>query len=197
MDLMNMLIIGLLAVNLVAIIFFSTRRDKSAHPLDVPPPTSPAQLPSDQLAKLQQDTQAAFKFAVNDAAQQFHNDLSVTSKSLNQLTLKLTTSVVERELEEYRQGLAAARAQALGSLAEMQRAVVEKQKALETDLDAEVVKRREYLIAQLDAKLGQAVAAYLVESLGQGADLGAQKTFLLENLERNKAALKKDLSNGA
>lgn len=195
MDLANIIIIVLVAINLAVVLIFSRRRP--AAPPAQAAAVSPAQLPADQLTKLQQDTQAAFKFAVNDAAQKFHEDLAATSKSLNQLTLKLTTEVVERELEDYRKGLAEARAQALGSLAEMQKAVGEKQKALETDLDAEIAKRREFLIAKLDSKLGQAAAAYLVESLGQGVDLGAQKTFLLENLERNKEALKKDLSNDA
>lgn len=195
MDLANIIVIGLVVLNIAVVLIFTRHRPAGPPPSAAAP--SPAQLPADQLTKLQQDTQAAFKFAVNDAAQKFHEDLAATSKSLNQLTLKLTTEVVERELEDYRTGLADARAQALGSLAEMQKAVVEKQKALETDLDAEIAKRREFLIAKLDSKLGQAVAAYLVESLGQGVDLGAQKTFLLENLERNKEALKKDLSNDA
>ena len=78
----------------------------------------------------------------------------------------------------------------------MQTAVDSKRKDLEADLDAELVKRREALSARIDKKLGAAVAAYIVESLGKGTDLGAQRKFMLESLERHKADLKKEIEGG-
>jgi uncharacterized protein YbjQ (UPF0145 family) len=150
----------------------------------------------EELERLRKSTQEVFEKAVNDSAEGFHADLAATSQKLNELITRLTTQVVERELDEYRQGLTAARQQALGSLQEMQTAVQQKQKSLEADVDSELAKRQAFLIERLDQRLGAAVAAYIVESLGQGADLGAQRTFLLENLERHKEELKKEVSGG-
>lgn len=195
MNIYNIIVIVLLATNLGVVIMLVLGKRTPKKPLE-PTEIAPPQLPDDQMAKLRKDTQSAFEFAVSDAAQKFHGDLNATSQNLNQLIVRLTTDVVERELEEYRKSLAAARASALESLSGMQKAVEAKQQSLEADVDSVLAARREHLLQKLDERLGQAVASYIVESLGQGADLGAQKTFLLASLERNKDMLKKDLIDG-
>jgi hypothetical protein len=148
------------------------------------------------LDKLNTQAQTAFAKAVEEGAQTFHADLEGTSEQLNKLIIRITTDVVERELGEYRDSLAKAREAALGSLAQMQSAVEQKQKDLEADVDAELAKRRQYLMERLDRRLGAAVAAYVVESLGMNADLGAQRAFLLENLEHHKKELKQEVLDG-
>jgi hypothetical protein len=59
----------------------------------------------EELERLRQSTQQVFEKAVNDSAEGFHADLAATSQKLNELITRLTTQVVERELDEYRQGL--------------------------------------------------------------------------------------------
>lgn len=159
----------------------------------------PSQLPrltEQDLEQLKTQARQAFQTAVDEGATTFHADLQGTSEQLNKLIIRITTDVVERELEEYRKSLKDAREHALESLQNMQTAVDTKRKDLEADLDAELVKRREALSARIDKKLGAAVAAYIVESLGQGADLGAQRKFMLESLERHKPDLKKEIESG-
>lgn len=187
----------LLLANLTAVGLLVWRRRPEDKPSPLPTPAGPAHLEAGQMQELNKNTQSAFEFAVNEAARKLHADLEATSANLNRLIVRLTTEVVEKELEDYRQSLAAARQTALGSLEQMQKAVEQKQLSLESDMDSELAKRREHLMRQLDEKLGQAVSAYIVESLGQGADLGAQKAFLLRSLERNKEMLKQDLKDGA
>lgn len=147
----------------------------------------------EMLKRLQDETQRSFEQAVTESSKQFRTDLADTSKKLNTLIVRLTTEVVERELDDYRQGLVAARQQALTSLQQMQQSVEAKQKELEADVSTELAKRQAYLLDRLDKRLGQAVTAYLVESLGQGADLGAQREYLLSQLEAHKAELKKEV----
>lgn len=147
----------------------------------------------EMLKRLQQETQSSFEQAVAESSQQFKADLGDTSKKLNTLIVRLTTEVVERELDDYRQGLVAARQQALTSLQQMQQAVEAKQKELEADVNSELAKRQAYLMERLDKRLGQAVTTYLVESLGQGADLGAQREYMLAQLEAHKDELKKEV----
>ncbi len=149
-----------------------------------------------ELARLQTSTQEAYRQAVAAAAKGFHQDLATTSTQLNKLIVNLTTDVVERELEDYRVSLANAREQAIAALRKMESTVEQKQTELEGDMDAEMVKRRQYLMDQLDKKLGAAVAAYIVESLGIDADLGAQRSYLLANLERHRDELKREITSG-
>lgn len=149
-----------------------------------------------ELAELKTATEQAYRQAVEQASQSFHSDLTTTSTQLNKLIVNLTTDVVERELEDYRVSLANAREQAIAALRKMESAVEEKQSQLEGDMDAEMVKRRQFLMEQLDQKLGAAVAAYIVESLGIDADLGAQRSYLLANLERHRDELKREIADG-
>lgn len=197
MDIFNLILITV--VILQSLIVLATLRH---HPAEVKkekselqpvvPPISP-----EDIAKLQQATQVEFEKAVKESAKTFHGDLVDTSSRLNKLIVQLTTDVVEREMEAYRQSLTQARSEALEALKQMQTAVEQKQKDLESDVASELAKRQAYLAQRLDAHLGEAVASYIVESLGQGADLGAQRGFLLDSLEKHKAALKKEISGAA
>jgi hypothetical protein len=73
----------------------------------------------EELERLRQSTQQVFEKAVNDSAEGFHADLAATSQKLNELITRLTTQVVERELDEYRQGLTT---DAIGGAAETESA---------------------------------------------------------------------------
>jgi len=169
--------------------------DKAAHQ---PPPHAPGNviLPAgidtpamDLMAK------TVFEKAINEAAGEFKQNVHGSSQRLSDLIVQLTTNVVEEELKVYRTELASARDAALQSLKEMQTAIESKQKELEEGVGTEMAQRKAYLLGRLDTRLGAAVAAYIVESLGQSADLGAQQGYLLESLERHKAELKKDLTD--
>ncbi len=161
--------------------------------LPTPPTPPPIQLPElspEERARLEQGASTAFEAAVQSATQRFGANLDETSKKLNELISRLTTDVVEKELEQYRGSLGEARKSALDALASMQSDIEQRQHSLQTEIDNEMAARRDYLLERLDKKLGEAVSAYLVESLGQGADLGAQRTYLLESLQRYKDDLK-------
>ncbi len=193
----ELIIIALLAANTLLLAMLAVRPHKAKAVAPAPPAAPPTpQLEPAEMEKLHAQAAAAFEAAVNEATKRFGTDLDGTSKRLNQLIVTLTTDIVERELDQYKQSLAAARKEALDSLAHMQQAVEERQKSLEADVDGALAQRRQYLIEQLDHRLGAAVTAYIVESLGQGADLGAQRSFLLDSLNRHKADLKKDLADG-
>lgn len=151
-------------------------------------------LSEQKIAELESQTQAAFEGAVTRATDQFNQDIAGTSERLNSLVVRLTTGVIEDELLEYRKGLENARVAALSSLQEMQQTVDQQQQALQGDMVAAVQKRQQELISRMEGRLGTVVANYIVESLGQAVDLGAQRDYLLASLERNKDALKKDIA---
>lgn len=195
------IILVLLLTNLVTLVVAIKRRKPAdeapvaevahAEPVQEGPVVPP--LSADTVARLEQATKTAFEQAVSHAGERFNSDLDGTSERLNQLIIKLTTEVVEKELEQYRQSLVKAREEAVASLHKMQDEVSKQETSIKADLDAVVEQRRTFMLDQLDKRIGQVVAGYLVESLGRGVDLGAQQAYLLDSLERNKEALKKDI----
>lgn len=74
-------------------------------------------------------------------------------------------------------------------LTDRQQAHVAKQSALEAQLEQEMASRREAYIKQIDTKLTESVTSFLVESLGQHVDLGAQTAYLTSLLETHKQEL--------
>ncbi|MEO5691346.1 MAG: hypothetical protein ABIQ64_04120 [Candidatus Saccharimonadales bacterium] len=73
---------------------------------------------------------------------------------------------------------------------------LEKREAsLNMELDAEVAKERALLIQQIDTKLGDAMASFLLNSLGSNVDLGAQGPYLMKLLETHKEELKQEVSS--
>ncbi|HEX7259961.1 MAG TPA: hypothetical protein VF272_03450 [Candidatus Saccharimonadia bacterium] len=159
------------------------------------PPINLPELSTAERERLEKLASQAFEAAVASATDRFGKNLDETSGRLNDLVTRLTTGIVEKELEVYRANVDEARKAALASLANMQNIVETQQQTLQKDIDRALAERRDYLIERLDKKLGEAVAAYLVDSLGQAADLGAQRAFLLESLERHKADLKNEFSD--
>lgn len=192
--------IVILALNLVLLTVLATRKPPTPPPPPAPP--HPAPPPQPELSpevreRLEQQAAATFGAAIAKATGQFGKDLDETSTRLNGLIVKLTTEIVERELKDYKAGIEAARQSAIESLGKVQTETLERQKSLQHDIETELSQRRQQLLERVDRRLGEAAVAYIVESLGQGADLGAQRTWLLDSLERHKADLKKDLADEA
>ncbi len=67
---------------------------------------------------------------------------------------------------------------------------VERQRLLKEILDD-----RQRLTQQIDAKLSDAVASFLLETLGHNVDLGAQTTYLTALLEEHKTDFKRQVSD--
>ena len=69
-------------------------------------------------------------------------------------------------------------------------ALDERRQQLIDKLDIEFIAERDRLHAQIDTKLGDAVATFLTESLQHNIDLGSQTEYLSSLLEQHKADLR-------
>lgn len=103
---------------------------------------------------------------------------------LTQQESELVSTVKTRELKlsEHQTALET-------ELTKRQEAYAARQTELETKLEAELEKRKAAYATQLDTKLGDAVAAFLSDTLGSNVDLGAQTAYLVAQLEAHKDEL--------
>jgi hypothetical protein len=111
---------------------------------------------------------------------------------LTQQETELASTVKTRELK-----LAEHQATLEDELTKRQETYASKQAELESKLEAEMQKRRDAYTSQLDTKLGDAVAAFLADTLGRNVDLGAQTSYLVAQLEAHKDELIQGVHDGA
>jgi hypothetical protein len=147
-------------------------------------------------ADLESKLKAAYEAKIGEATQTFGTDLQGTSTRLSEQVSRLTTQVIEEELEAYQKTLEEVRHVATEAMEQIHQAVEHQRVELHEGMEAELAEEKKHLAAKFDAKMGDVVASYISEALGSGVDLGAQMQFILTSLEAHKDEIRKDLLNG-
>lgn len=159
-------------------------------------------------AHLMQEAQARFKAILENAAGDLQDDLHTTSNDISTQLSSLGKEIVDFEMKKYTESLEMLRktteesvglaaASAAKHQGELEKVLGERRKELEAALQQDIAAEKQRLVAELDNKLAGAVTAFLVETLGHNVDLGAQSTYLAEQLVAHKAELIKELRDDA
>jgi hypothetical protein len=144
-------------------------------------------------AELEAKLKAAYEAKIGEATQTFGTDLQATSKKLSEQVSRLTTTVIEEELEAYQKTLEEVRQVATKAMEQIHEAVDHQRVELRQGMETELANEKKLLADKFEAKMGDVVASYISESLGSGVDLGAQMQFILQSLESHKDDIRKDL----
>lgn len=147
-----------------------------------------------------------FQGILEHSAAELQKDMKQTGSQLNTLLEKLGTSMVEQELKRYRDSLEALRTQTETTLhnaqadigahqAELSTQFETRKAELEAKLNEEIAAEKQRLIEQIDTKLADAVASFLLETMQHNVDLGAQTPYLTKLLEDHKADFTKEISD--
>lgn len=147
-------------------------------------------------AELEARLKAAYDAKIVEATATFGEDLKGTSTRLSEQVSRLTTSVIEEELDSYQKTLEEVRHTAVEAMDKIRTAVEQQRVELRQGMEADLAAEHDKLAAKFDTKMGDIVASYIAESLGGGVDLGAQMQFIMTSLESHKDELKKDLMSG-
>lgn len=148
--------------------------------------------------KLQGDVTAASSSISQNltaASEKMRQDLDVAATSLTQAISSTTEQMLQDETAVYRSLLTDARTQMMEKLESVHEAMeAQRQKAAQEVRD-EIRAEKADLMKKFDTKLAEVLSAYLVESLGQNVDLGAQTKYIFSRLNENKTQLKEDILN--
>ncbi len=147
-------------------------------------------------AELEARLKTAYEAKIVEATATFGEDLKGTSTRLSEQVSRLTTSVIEEELDSYQKTLEEVRHTAVEAMDKIRTAVEQQRVELRQGMEADLAAERAKLSAKFDTKMGDIVASYIAESLGGGVDLGAQMQFIMASLEAHKDEIKKDLTSG-
>jgi hypothetical protein len=147
-------------------------------------------------AELDAKLKAAYEAKITEATGTFGDDLRATSQKLSEQVSRLTTTVIEEELDGYQKTLEEVRKAATQAMDQIHQAVEHQRVELRQGMEAELAAEKKLLADKFDSKMGDVVASYISESLGSGVDLGTQMQFILTSLEKHKEDIRKDLLGG-
>lgn len=206
-------ILLLLNVFLIGVLISTGVRHAKAHFRPVEPevkkpnPVQPgAHLPNVVRDRLLQTAQIKFQTVMDHSADELQRDLKTTSIQINRRLEKLGTSIVTNEMQRYRALIDELRKQSEITSLEGQSKVATyqtdltakldaRQSELEAKLEAEMNDEKQRLTQQIDTKLADAVASFMIETLQHNVDLGAQSAYLTAMLEEHKTELSKAISD--
>lgn len=197
METLVLALAAVLAIGLILLVVQTLRLSGlQRHVAETTGPTKPLKLAEPTAAELEAKLKAAYEAKIAEATQTFGTDLTATSARLSEQVSRLTTSVIEEELDAYHKTLEGVRQAATEAMEQIHTAVEQQRGSLQKSMEADLAGERERLAAQFDTKLGDVISSYIAESLGGGVDLGAQMQYIVATLEAHKADIKKDLTGG-
>ncbi len=206
--LLNVFIIGALTPVIYknAKAHFEGNKDKpepETRPDAIEPTVHLSSTAKDHLLK---EAENKFHTSLEHSVSKLSHDLDATSNQIDGLVKHLATEIVGNELERYRAELAQLRQKAQEDLNNV-KTVIDSHKAeitsgLEQEIQAEKQKmlekmeaEKQHLTEQINTKLADAVASFLLEALGHNVDLGSQSAYLTSLLEEHKAEFVKEVSD--
>lgn len=157
---------------------------------------------------LLEQSQNKFQAVLDRSANELEHDLNIVIERIDKQIEKFSTEIVNDETKRYRDSLDKLRKQTESAMlnaeveiAKHQVAIEEKlatrQQELTAKLEEEITAEKNRRIEQINSSLSDAVASFLIETLGHEVDLGAQNDYLIKMLESNKAELVNGIKNEA
>lgn len=201
----NVFLVGVLVTIAVRYAYLHFR----AKPKEKPQPSQPSvRIPAAVRDHLLQVAEENLERILNQAAADFKRDLEQTTTQLDKQLVDAGSKIIDDEMKQYQANIAKLRDQASDTLAsaqeqiskqqtELRDALNEHQKKLAARLAEETAAEQAGLRELMDAKLADAVVAFLTETLQHNIDLGAQSSYLVSTLEEHKAELTKEVIDEA
>lgn len=159
------------------------------HEPEKPKPATPqgGHLPPAVREQLLAEAQKNFQKVLGTSATELQQDLAATTAEVTKQLQKLGSDITEKELERYHAELDKLRTQATATSTQAQDDLSQHQAELKAQLEADMAAEKDRLVAQIDTKLAEAVASFLLETMQHEVDLGAQSAYLTKMLDEHKA----------
>ncbi len=201
--LVNVFLIGVLAAVAAryAYAYFAHHDDEKPHAKP-----QGAHLPPALKAHLLESAQTRFEAILANSADELEEDLRATNAKLSTELKKLGVETINTEMKQYRLDMQELRKQSNAMIldikeintkhqAEMKTRLTEHEVKQKVKMTKEIAAEKERLSKEIDDRLSDAVASFLVETLGHNVDLGAQAAYLTAQLEEHKDEIAKGIKD--
>lgn len=129
----------------------------------------------------------------NEAGVRFKESLNNAVDSLSVKISDMASNTLSGEFEKYQVSLQALRDQSIEEFSKLQKELDNRRTQLTEHLDKVIQTEGEKRLSALDTRMNDVISSYLIESLGNQVDLGAQSAYIFETLEKHKDEIKKDI----
>lgn len=138
-----------------------------------------------------------FEKIIGENAMFLQQDLRLTTSQLNEFMKSEITKKLQEEFSKYEQSIMDAKQLALDSITKTQEAIEEQRKAMSEQLAQELEQEKQRLVRRFEEHMADIVNHYVLAAIGDQIDLNDQLEYILAELEENKEAIIKDITEGA
>lgn len=138
-----------------------------------------------------------FEKIIGENAMFLQQDLRLTTSQLNDYMKNEITRKLQEEFAKYEESITDAKQLAMDSINKTQEAIEQQREVMSAQLQQELAKEKDRVIKRFETNMAEIVNHYIITAIGNQIDLNDQLEYILSDLETNKAAIIKDISDGA
>ncbi len=138
-----------------------------------------------------------FEKILGENAMFLQQDLRLTTSQLNEFMKSEITKKLLEEFTKYEESIEDAKQLAIESISKTQEAIEQQRQMMSRQLSKELANEKERLVKRFEVDMADIVNHYVLAAIGNQIDLNDQLEFILTDLEVNKEAIIRDITDGA
>jgi len=138
-----------------------------------------------------------FEKIIGENAMFLQQDLRLTTSQLNEYMKTEITRTLQEEFAKYEQSIDDAKQLAVDAIGKTQTAIEEQRQQMSQQLIAEVAAEKQRQISRFQENMADIVNHYVLAAVGDQIDLNDQLEYILNDLEQNKEAIMRDITDGS
>lgn len=138
-----------------------------------------------------------FEKIIGENAMFLQQDLRLTTSQLNEYMKTEITRKLQEEFTKYEQSITDAKQMALDSINKTQEAIEQQRQVMSQQVQTELSAEKSRLVKRFEENMADIVNHYVLAAVGDQIDLNDQLEYILSDLEANKAAIIRDLTDGS
>ena len=138
-----------------------------------------------------------FEKIIGENAMFLQQDLRLTTSQLNEFMKTEITRKLQEEFAKYEESIEDAKELAINSINKTQEAIEQQRKMMGQQLSQELANEKARLVKRFEENMADIVKNYVLAAIGDQIDLNDQLEYILTDLEANKEAIIRDITDGA
>lgn len=138
-----------------------------------------------------------FEKIIGENAMFLQQDLRLTTSQLNEFMKAEITRKLQEEFTKYEESITDAKQMAIEAITKTQDAIEQQRQMMGQQIQQEIANERARMVKQFESNMADIVNHYVLAAIGDQIDLNDQLEFILSDLEANKEAIIRDITNGA